>query len=208
MKRWTCLIALSVICLIGCSETPDHEELDQSNMIAPQPADPRQVTTPPVEDNPPGFGVTVERNNPAAVDEQDLDEFLLITPGHSAFGVKIGDTFAQVADVHKAPFKMKGNFVEGHELHYDVPRIGVFGVYLNEQNQVHLILAIHPNSGKTAGGNSIGSVLNDVQREFGRADEVSLGQKGERHVYNQGIIFWYGHGTVHVNAIAVIPSRD
>ena len=201
MKRLTCLIGLFVICLIGCSETTD----------------PPQVSTPPafnsqspVEDSPPGFGVgvTVERNNPAAVDEKAVDELLVITPGHSAFGVKIGDIFAQVADVHKAPFEIEGNFIEGHALHYDVPQIGVFGVWTNEQNQVHTIIAIHPNIGQTAGGNGIGSVLNNVQREFGRADEVSLTKKGERHVYNQGIMFWLGHGTVNVDAIAVIPSRD
>ncbi len=191
---------LFIFNLMGCSETKGHEE-----QITTPPA---RNPLPPVEDSLQRFGVTVERNNPAAVDEKDLDEFLLITPGHSAFGVKIGDTLAQVADVHKAPFEMKGNFIEGHKLHYDVPKIGVFGVWLNEQNQVHFILAIHPNKGKTAGDNGIGSVLNNVQREFGRADEVSLGQKGERHVYNQGIIFWYGHGTVNVDAIAVIPAID
>ena len=71
MKRLTCLITLFVICLIGCSETTDHEEQNS----------PPQVTTPltrnplpPVNDSPQGFGVTVERNNPAAVDEKDLDE--------------------------------------------------------------------------------------------------------------------------------------
>ena len=164
MKRLTCFIGLFVICLIGCSETTD----------------PPQVSTPPafnsqspVEDSPPGFGVgvTVERNNPAAVDEKAVDELLVITPGHSAFGVKIGDIFAQVADVHKAPFEIEGNFIEGHALHYDVPPIGVFGVWTNEQNQVHTIIAIHPNSGQTAGGNGIGSVLNNVQREFGKGGD-------------------------------------
>ncbi|MDE0635947.1 MAG: hypothetical protein OXI43_08895 [Candidatus Poribacteria bacterium] len=110
----------------------------------------------------------------------DPPQINLIVPGRSAAGIKLGDPFKNVRDLHGEPDDRPGAdriFVcldEG--ISGSVDGIGL----------VESISLFRPNKAKTAGRNGIGSALKRVEEEFGKAEEI---KKNDHWFWKRGIQF-------------------
>ncbi len=103
----------------------------------------------------------------------------LIVPGKGAFGVKLGDPFKKVEEIHGEPDeppKRNGIFTFWN------PDLGLAG-FVDGIHLVEMIYLTRPNKAKTAGGNGIGTNFEKLENEFGRAEEID--NNGDR------VIHWF-----------------
>lgn len=105
----------------------------------------------------------------------------LIVPGKGAFGVKLGDPFKKVEEIHGEADGPIG--VDRHFSYWDDPDLGFSGL-VDGIGLVEDIFIRRPNKAKTAGNNGIGSALDSVKKEYGNAEKVDKDEFG-------GISHWY-----------------
>lgn len=120
----------------------------------------------------------------------------LIVPGKGAYGVKLGIPFKQVEALHGEP---DGPIGADRSFTYWDPDQGFAG-HVDGIGLVEDIFLSRPNRAKTAGGNGIGSTLDNVEKEFGNAEEIDEDEFG-------GIRHWFfKHGiefTVDENEVVL-----
>ncbi len=104
----------------------------------------------------------------------------LIVPGIGAYGVKLGIPFKRVEALHGEPDSPIG---ADRVFTYWDPDKGFAG-HVDGIGLVEDIFLSHPNRAKTAEGNGIGSTLDNVEREFGNAEEIDEDEFG-------GIRHWF-----------------
>ena len=111
-----------------------------------------------------------------------------IVPGRGAFGIKLGDPFKKVEELHGDADGPIG--VDGFFSCWEVPDLGFSG-FVDGIGLVEHIFIDRPNKAKTNGENGVGNALASVQREFGDAEEIDENDHGnKRHWYwKRGIEF-------------------
>jgi hypothetical protein len=116
-----------------------------------------------------------------------------IAPGQKMAGVNIGDTYGRVVSLYGAPSRTGTSSTQWvNYCYYDA--LGLTGVVddanhdelLDTAETVRMVVATAPYSGKTAGGNGIGSSLASVRNELGWEDEYD---SGSYWYHSQGIVF-------------------
>ena len=123
------------------------------------------------------------------VPDPDPPQINLIVPGRSAAGIKLGDPFKNVRDLHGDP---DGPLGVNRFFSYWEPDRGISG-FVDGIGLVESIFLDRPNKAKTAGRNGIGNTLEQVEKEFGNAEEQKPLIDGEKkHWYwKKGILFTY-----------------
>ena len=117
----------------------------------------------------------------------DPPQINLIEPGKSAAGIKLGDPFKNVKEVHGDP-----DGPLGVARRFSYQDRGLSG-YVDGIGLVEDIFVRRPNKAKTAGRRGIGNTLKQVEEEFGNAEDVKAHNDGEKtHWYwKKGISFRY-----------------
>ena len=136
----------------------------------------------------------------------------LIVPGESAAGIKLGDEYSDVVELHgksHEDFYEEDFSASKHNWNSGIT------VYVDDSNRVYRIEIRDPNKAMTAGGNKIGSKRDNVKVEFPRrADEAGQGGRREGLVVFterwkiEGIHFEYWLASWTVSQIAVIPKDE
>ena len=123
------------------------------------------------------------RPDPSVIIDDEVFPLTLITPGKGAFGVRLGDTFKRVREIHGEPDEPVG--VDRHFTYWNDPNLGLSG-FVNGINLVEDLFLRRPNKAKTVGRNGIGSSLKNVIKEFGNAEHID---KNNYWYWNRGINF-------------------
>ncbi|MCG9126937.1 hypothetical protein JT359_04980 [Candidatus Poribacteria bacterium] len=112
-----------------------------------------------------------------------------IVPGKGCFGIKLGDPYKKLLEVHGKPDNPPDKI--GY-FSYQEQKKGLSG-FLDGIDLVEDLFLRHPNKAKTAGKNGIKSKLENVEKELGKAQEVDNNAFGGiRHWYwRKGIEFTY-----------------
>ncbi len=118
---------------------------------------------------------------PDVIDDVPDPPLNLIVPGKGAYGVKLGDPFKKVEAIHGKPDGPIG--VDRIFTYWEDPDKGFSG-HVDGIGLVENLFLSRPNKAKTAGGNGIGSKLDNLEKEFGNAEEVDEDDFG-------GIRHWY-----------------
>ena len=124
--------------------------------------------------------------DPVEPSDGDIDEapdlpLNLIVPGKGAYGVKLGDPFKKVEALHgeaDGPLGVNRMFT-----YWDDPDLGFAG-FVDGIGHVEHIFLHRPNKAKTAGKVGIGSKLENLEKEFGNAEELDDDEFGHK-------IHWY-----------------
>ena len=103
-----------------------------------------------------------------------------IVPGRGCFGIKLGDPYKKLIEVHGKPDNPPAK--DGY-FSYREQNLGLTG-YLDGIDLIEHLFLSHPNKAKTAGKNGIRSKLENVEKELGKAQEVDRNDFG-------GIRHWY-----------------
>ena len=128
----------------------------------------------------------------------------LIVPGKGAFGVKLGDPFKKVENIHGEPDEPPDRI--GFFSYWN-PDIGLAGFVDGIDLVEHLFLS-HPNKAKTAGGNGIGTNIAKLENEYGRAEEIDNDGGRVRHWYwKRGIEFAFDEDA-RVESVFVFKPID
>ena len=110
----------------------------------------------------------------------------LIVPGAQAAGIRLGDPFDKVKALYGEPHQ---DIDDSSHFSYHSMRVSgsVDGIDLVESLHVR-----KPNKSKTAGGVGPGSDREQVEKEFGPAEEIQEDEDGTAHWYwRKGITFHY-----------------
>ncbi len=110
----------------------------------------------------------------------DPPQINLIVPGRSAAGIKLGDSFKNVRDLHGEP-----DGPLGVARWFSYQDKGLSG-FVDGIGLVESVSLDRPNKAKTAGRNGIGSALKRVEEEFGKAEEID---KNNYWYWKRGIKF-------------------
>ena len=104
----------------------------------------------------------------------------LIVPGRGAFGIKLGDPFTKVVKIHG---KQDNPIGRNRLFTYWNPDLGFAGI-IDGIDLVEYLYLDHPNKAKTAGGNGVRTTLVNLEKEYGKAEEIDIDNFG-------GIRYWY-----------------
>ncbi len=112
-----------------------------------------------------------------------------IVPGKGAAGIKLGAPFKKVEALYGKPDDPPDKV--GY-FSYQEQNIGLSG-FVDGIDLVEDLFLRHPHKAKTAGGNGVKSLLDRVEKELGKAQEVDNNDfGGKRHWYwRKGIEFTY-----------------
>ncbi len=112
-----------------------------------------------------------------------------IVPGKGAAGIKLGDPFKKVETVYGKPDNPPD---KGGYFTYREQNVGLSG-FVDGIDLVESLFLRHPHKAKTAGGNGVKSLLERVEKELGKAQEIDNNDfGGKRHWYwRRGIEFTY-----------------
>lgn len=128
----------------------------------------------------------------------------LIVPGKGAFGIKLGDHFNKVKEIHGEPDAPPDR--AGFFTFWD-PDIGFAGFVDGIDLVEHLFLT-HPNKAKTAGNNGIGTNIQKLENEYGGAEEIDNDGARVRHWYwKRGIEFTFDEDA-KVESVFVFKPLD
>lgn len=139
-----------------------------------------------------------------------------IIPGEEVAGIRLLEPFSNAKKLYGKPVVVPGPDISLIFLFEDIGLMG--GVLDLNENQVIdddeliiLMMIVAPYDGKTAGGNGIGSLLDDVEGEFGAAENVDIDKVNneEQHQYSKkGIDFTYDAKTRRVVIITIYPVLE
>ncbi len=128
--------------------------------------------------------------------------FPLIVAGEQAAGIRLGDPFEKVKALYGEPDPFHGDisFFSYHSMRVSGSIDGI--------NLVESLFVGKPNKSKTAGGVGIGSDREQVEKEFGPAEEIKEDEDRIVHWYwKKGISFDYGEDS-KVKSIHILkPHR-
>ncbi|MYF98881.1 hypothetical protein F4212_07050 [Candidatus Poribacteria bacterium] len=129
----------------------------------------------------------------------------LIVPGKGAFGISLGDPFKKVKEIHGDPDNRPD--LDGLFTFWN-PDLGFAGFIDNDDNVLFLFID-RPNKAKTAGRNGVGTKVEMLEDELGKADEIDNDDFGGiRHWYwKQGIEFTI-NANERVDSVAVFLPID
>lgn len=129
----------------------------------------------------------------------------LIVPGKGAFGISLGDPFKKVKEIHGDPDDRPG--VDGLFSYWN-PDLGFAG-FISDDDLVIFLFLDRPNKAKTAGRNGIGTKVEMVEDELGKAEEIDNDNFGGlRHWYwEEGIEFTINEND-RIDSIFIFPPLD
>ncbi len=136
-----------------------------------------------------------------------------IVPGEKVAGISLLDPFNSAKKLYGNP--SIDNDIPDVFAYEDVGLVGVIfdldedGLY-EDSEPIIMLMVVWPYKGKTAGGNGIDSVQTDVEKEFGKAEdvEVEAADDLEYHwYYSKGVYFVYDIPTRAVLAVTIFPPE-
>ncbi len=130
----------------------------------------------------------------------------LIVPGRGAFGVKLGDPYKKVTNLHGKPNNPPG--ADRFFTFWD-PDIGFAG-FVDGIDLLEDLFLSHPNKAKTVAGNGIGTTVEKLEREFGNAEEIDGDNfGGTRHWYwKRGIEFTFDNEDEIATSVFIFKPLD
>lgn len=134
-----------------------------------------------------------------------------IVPGKGCFGIKLGDPYKKLIEVHGKPDNPPGK--DGY-FSYREQNLGLTG-YLDGIDLVESLFLRHPNKAKTARKNGIKSKLENVEKELGKAQKVDKNAFGgtDHWYWRKGIELTYDEENkverIYIfKPIAIAPSAN